>query len=371
MSSTQGGGLPPRSNAARGAKPAEAPPVRRSAGGSGGSGGSGGGRRPAGQKKKSGAKRFWTFFVIFLILLIAAAGLYFGWVYQKSQSIGTGGEPAKPADTQPIAMALLGTDFRTETGSHLTDVVMVAALNPNTDTATVVSLPRDTRIELEGYKVRKVNAYYPAFLAQEKKGEGEAKEAMQRMLGKYFDIPLDYVTVVNFESLRDIVDALGGIEVDVTMDMCYKDTADGTNIDLTAGLQKLDGKSALDYVRYRKTNCTPPTAPSDDFSRNQRQQQVIGAIMDKVQSFNALTKSGSLIDAVAHNTETDLENKQILNLVRTYWDIPKENIRFPKVSGTWNSPFVYINDGELSAAKQALKDELAGNHRAAAAEASP
>lgn len=370
MSSTQGGGLPPRSGGSRSAKPAEAPTVRRSAGGSGGSGGNGGGR-PAGKKKKSGAKRFWTIFVVLLILLVVAAGLYFGWVYQKSKAIGTGGEPAKPADSQPIAMALLGTDFRTETDSHLTDVVMVAVMNPKTNTATVVSLPRDTRVELEGYKVRKVNAYYPAFLAQEKQGEGEAKEAMQRMLGKYFDIPIDYVTVVNFQSLRDIVDALGGVQVDVMMDMCYKDTVDETDINLKAGPQTLDGKDALDYVRYRKTNCSPPTAPSDDFSRNQRQQQVIGAIMDKVQSFNVLTKSGSLIDAVADNTDTDLENKQILNLVKTYWDIPKENITFPKVTGTWKSPFVHISDSELAAAKQALQDELAGNHQPAAATAAP
>ncbi|MCQ4086125.1 LCP family protein [Saccharibacillus sp. JS10] len=363
MANSTGGGLPPRSTGNRG-RSTESSAPRRS---DGGSGSNNKGRKSAPKRQKSGAKKFWQFFAIFFVLLLVGGGVYLGWVYQKTQSIGTAGEPVKPADSQPIAMALLGTDFRSETGSHLTDVVMVAAMNPNTDTATIVSLPRDTRIELEGYKVRKVNAYYPTFLAQEKKGEPEAKGAMQRMLGKYFDIPIDYVTVVNFQSLRDIVDAVGGIDVDVTMDMCYKDTADGTDINLKAGSQKLDGKNALDYVRYRKTNCNPPTAPSDDFSRNQRQQQVIGAIMQKVQSFNVLTKSGSLIDAVADNTETDLENKQILNLVKTYWDIPKENISFPKVTGNWKSPYVYISDSELAAAKQALQDELAGKHQPAAA----
>ncbi|GGN96655.1 LCP family protein [Saccharibacillus kuerlensis] len=364
MSSTRGGGLPPRSSGGRGRSASDTPARRSTAASTGGSGG--GGRRPAVKRKKSGAKRFWKAFAIVVILLLVGVGVYLGWVYQKSQLIGTAGEPEKPASTQPIAMAILGSDFREETGSNLTDVVMVAAMNPKTNTATVVSLPRDTRIELDGYKVRKVNAYYPAFLAQEKKGEGNAEEAIKRMLGKYFDIPLDYVTVVNFQSLKDIVDAVGGIDVDVTMDMCYKDTADGTDINLKAGPQKLDGKNALDYVRYRKTNCNPPTKPSDDFSRNQRQQQVIGAIMDKLQTFNAVTKSGSLIEAVADNTKTDLENKQIFNLVRTYWDIPRENISYPKLAGSWRSPFVYINDSELSAAKQALKDELAGKHQPAA-----
>ncbi|WP_172249766.1 LCP family protein [Saccharibacillus deserti] len=379
MSSTQGGGLPPRSNG-RSTKPAEAPTVRRGAGGSGGSGGNGG-RRPAGKKKKSGAKRFWTIFVVLLILLVVAAGLYFGWIYQKSKAIGTGGEPAKPADSQPIAMALLGTDFREETNTNLTDVVMVVALNPKTDTATVVSLPRDGRFVLDGYKVRKVNAYYPKFLSEEKSGGEKAKDEIKTMLSKYFGVSVDYATIVNFNTVKDVVDAVGGVEVNVDQNMCYKTQADNTNIDLEKGIQVLDGEQALGFVRYRHTTFSQPndpcegnkTAESNDIQRNARQQLLIASILEKLKSFNAVTKAGPLIEAVADNTDTDLENKQVLNLVRTYWDIPKENIVYKQITGPWSSKtsFVEMDTGDIEAAKQALKDELAGNHQPAAAATSP
>ncbi|OWR29502.1 transcriptional regulator [Saccharibacillus sp. O23] len=381
MSSTRGGGLPPRSGAARG----RANGASGGAGGAGANGGSGsaggsGGRRPpaAGKRKKSGAKRFWTIFAIVLILAVIGIGIYLGMIYQKSKAIGTAGEPVKPADTQPIAMALLGTDFRQETNTNLTDVVMVVAMNPKTDTATVVSLPRDGRFELDGYKVRKVNAYYPKFLVDEKKGGDSAKDEMKKMLGKYFGVSVDYATVVNFNTLKDVVDAVGGVEVNVDQDMCYKTEADNTDIDLKKGLQTLDGKQALGFARYRHTTNTltmsgkdlcagNKTPESSDIDRNKRQQELIAAILDKLKSFNAVTKAGSLIDAVAHNMDTDLENKQVMNLVRTYWDIPKENITYKQVTGPWSrkTGFVDMKQDELDAAKQALQDELAGRHQAA------
>ncbi|MDO3409191.1 LCP family protein [Saccharibacillus sp. CPCC 101409] len=378
MSSTRGGGLPPRSGGGRGASRAGSGEVRRAQASAPQRPPAGGGGRKSGAKrKKSGAKRFWTIFAIVLVLLIIGIGAYLGWVYQKSKAIGTAGEPAKSAASQPIAMALLGTDFRQETGTNLTDVVMVAAMNPDTDTATVVSIPRDSQILLDGYKVRKINAYYPHFLAEQKKGGEDAKEEMKTMLGKYFNTPLDYVTVVNFNTLKDVVDALGGVEVDVDMDMCYKTQADNTNIDLKKGLQTLDGEEALGYARYRHTTNTitmdgkdlcadNKTKESSDIERNKRQQQLIGSVLDKLKSFNAITKSGALIEAVADNTDTDIENKQVMNLARTYWNLPKENIKFMQVTGPWDrkTGFVYLKDDELAAAKQALQDEMAGKHKA-------
>ncbi|OWA36693.1 transcriptional regulator [Saccharibacillus sp. O16] len=380
MSSTKGGGLPPRSGAARGRTTGASGGAGGAAGGNGAAGGAGGsgGRRPAnaGGRKKSGAKRFWTILVILLILAVIGIGIYVGMIYQKSKAIGTAGEPVRPADTQPIAMALLGTDFRQETNTNLTDVVMVVAMNPKTDTATVVSLPRDGRFELDGYKVRKVNAYYPKFLSDEKKGGDSAKDEMKKMLGKYFGVSIDYATVVNFNTVKDVVDAVGGVEVNVDQNMCYKTEADGTDIDLQKGLQTLDGKQALGFVRYRHTTNTltmsgkdlcagNKTPESSDLDRNKRQQELIASILEKLKSFNAVTKAGSLIDAVAKNMDTDLENKQVMNLVRTYWDIPKENITYKQVTGPWSrkTGFVDMKKDELEAAKQALQDELAGRHQ--------
>ncbi|MGN7357745.1 LCP family protein [Paenibacillus sp. SAF-054] len=321
---------------------------------------------PKKKKKKSGFKSFMKFVLVIIILAVLAVAGYIGYLYYKADKgvLDTGVNTPVPAEksakVKPLTMLLLGTDYRPETGTHLSDVIMVTAFNPDTKTVTVVSLPRDTKIELKGYRENKANAYYPIFLSEEKKSGIKAEDEMKTMLSKYMDIPIDYATVLNFQGFRDAVDALGGVDINVDMDMCYRDKADGTDINLKKGEQKLEGKDALDYVRYRKSNCRPKTKASDDFDRNRRQNEVLHALIDKMQSFKGVTSLGGVLDAMDKNMETDFENDQLKNMIATYWKVKKENVKFMPVTGTWKSPYVYVDEAELDKAKQALKDELAG-----------
>lgn len=278
------------------------------------------------------------------------------------EETGTSGNvaPERSAKVKPLTMLLLGTDYRPETGTHLSDVVMLIAMNPETKSATVVSLPRDTRFELDGYKTNKLNAFYPKFLAAEKKSGISAQQEMKTMMSKYFDLPVDYVTVLNFQGFRDIVDSLGGVDVNVDANMCYRDTADGTDINLKAGPQHLNGEDALGYVRYRKSNCSPRTKASDDFDRNRRQNEVLHALIDQAKSLNGVLGAGKVIESVGKNMETDLESKQMKNILSAYWSISKENVDFVPVTGKWKNPYVYLDEGEFEQAKQALQNELAG-----------
>lgn len=327
------------------------------------------------KKKASGFKRFMQILLIVVLLAIVGVMAYAGYLYYQVQGMfngvgpkDSGGTvisqpvaPEKSAKVKPITMALLGTDYRQETGTRLTDVVMVATLNPDTKSATIVSLPRDTYLQLEGYIPNKLNSYYPKFYAKDKKdGTDLAMSEMKTLLGKYLGVDVEYTTVLNFQGFRDVVDSVGGIDINVDMKMCYVDKADGTNINLSTGQQHLNGANSLDYVRYRKSNCSPRTQGSDDFSRNQRQNQVLNAVVDKIQSFSGVTKLGSIIESVDKNMETDIEGEQFKNLLTTYWDIPKQNIKYMPVTGDWKSPYVYINETELANAKKALQDELAG-----------
>ncbi|MED5020334.1 LCP family protein [Paenibacillus chibensis] len=321
---------------------------------------------PKKKKKKSGFKSFLKFVLIVVILAVLAAAGYIGYLYYRADTgvLDTGNNNPVPAEksakVKPVTMLLLGTDYRPETGTHLSDVIMVTAFNPDTKTVTVVSLPRDTKIELKGYKENKANAYYPTFLAKEKDTGIKAEDEMKTMMSKYMDIPIDYATVLNFQGFRDAVDALGGVDINVDMNMCYRDKADGTNINLKKGQQKLVGNDALDYVRYRKSNCRPKTQASDDFDRNRRQNEVLHALIDKMQTFKGVTSLGGVLDAMDKNMETDIENDQLKNMIATYWKVKKENVKFMPVTGTWKSPYVYVDDAELNKAKQALKDEIAG-----------
>ncbi|CAM2829156.1 LCP family protein [Paenibacillus sediminis] len=320
-------------------------------------------KRRASKKKKSG---FRTFLKTILTIIIIAALLflgYFGYVYFKvNNMLGTGNNADVPADhsaeTKPLTMLLLGTDYRPETKTYLSDVVMVIAMNPKTPSATIVSLPRDTYVDLEGYRHNKLNAYYPIFKAEEDKTGISAEDEMKKMISKYMNVNIDYVTVLNFQAFRDIVDAVGGVTVNVDKDMCYRDRADGTNINLKKGVQTLNGDDALGFVRYRKSNCHPKTDASNDFDRNRRQNEVLHAILDQMKSINGITGIGKVIDAVDQNMKTDIEKKQMTNILKAYWKISKQNVNYVPVTGTWRSPYVYINEDELNKAKQALQLEL-------------
>lgn len=328
------------------------------------------------KKQTSGAKRILKVLLTLIILLVIGVGIYLAsMVHTLDQVIddtGTSGEvaPENSAKVKPLTILLLGTDYRPETGTHLTDVMMVIAMNPETKSATMVSLPRDTRLQLDGYKTNKINAFYPNFLAKEKKSGVSAEQEMKTMMSKYFDLTIDYVVVLNFQGFRDVVDALGGVNVNVDANMCYRDRADGTDINLQKGEQHLDGGKALDYVRYRKSNCKPKTNASDDFDRNRRQNEVLHALIDQAKSLNGVLGAGDVIKSVGKNMETDLESKQMKNLITTYWNISKENVVFMPVTGEWKSPYVYLNDAEFAKAKQALRDELEGTEPSAQSESS-
>lgn len=340
------------------------PPRRKAAGTTSPSGSNNGKKKPPKKKRK---RTFAKVVLSLLFICIIAGGGYLYWIY--NQVAHTGIDKPVPsgmeAQSKPLTMLLLGTDNRPETGTYLSDVVMVAAMNPATKTATIVSLPRDTRIVLDGYKSNKLNAYYPRFKAQEKTSGKKAEDQMKDMMSKYLDVDINYATVLNFQAFRDGVDAVGGVDVTVDKNMCYRDTADGTDINLVAGPQHLDGKKALDFVRYRKSNCSPKTAESNDFDRNQRQNQVLNSMLDQLKSLGGITKIGKVIGAIDNNMTTDVESDQMKNLIATYWNISKEDVHYTPVTGEWKSPYVYINETELANAKQALKDTLEGKVTAA------
>ncbi|AIQ13929.1 LCP family protein [Paenibacillus durus] len=338
-------------------------------------------RRPAEPSSKKAVRKkkpgFWARLGRMLLMLILLSALvmvgYSLYLYYKLDSsvLDTGVDKpvaaGNSAKVKPLTVLLLGTDYRPKHKSYLTDVIMVASLNPQTESATIVSLPRDTFMELDGYKRTKINAFYPRFKVKEETSGISAEDEMKTMMGKYLGVKIDYVTVINFQGFREAVDELGGVKVNISEDMCYTDSVDGTDINLKKGPAELKGDDALDYVRYRKSNCKPETKPSDDLDRNRRQSEVLHSLMDQMQSLGGAVKIGGVLDAINDNMKTDIEKDQIKNLIAAYWKMSKDNVEFKPVTGTWRSPYVYINEESLNAAKQSLRDRLAGAAPAASA----
>lgn len=331
-------------------------------------------RAPVRKPKKKGFRWGRAIFIV-LALIIVGLGSYAGYLYfdvfkgnlhkiAKQDPDATPVPKEERANVKPVSLVLLGLDYRKELGSMNTDVIMVAAFNPVSKTATVVSIPRDSDLKLDGYKKHKVNAYYAIFdsiARNEKKLEGDAakgyaRDETRQMLSKFFGIDIDYTAVIDFQGFIDVVDALGGVHVNVDKDMRYVDNADHTNIDLKAGEQTLKGEDALGFVRYRKSN--RGTAASSDFERNERQNQVLGAIVDKLKSFGSITKIDNVMNAVGDNMRTDIPESQIEAMIKTYFGIGSSKIRFIPLEGEWISPYVILDQAKLTEAKNALAEEL-------------
>lgn len=264
---------------------------------------------------------------------------------------------------EPFAFILLGIDYRPELPGRRTDVVMVGAVHPDTQEAVLVSLPRDTYLQLPSYHPDKLNHYYPKFCTRKDQGKLDSltpEDEMKRMLGEYMGVPIDYAAVINFKGFSDVVDAVGGVNVNIDQNMCYRDRADGTHINLKTGAQTLDGKNALDFVRYRKSNCRPMTKGTTETDRNLRQNAVLKEIVGKLQSLGGLTKVTDVMDALADHFKIDMSPSQIRSSIATYLGMNRDHIHYISVDGNWVSPYIYPDVAKLEKGKQALRDVLAG-----------
>lgn len=316
--------------------------------------------------------------VLTLVLIIGlgiVVGIYSFTIYTKTkETIFTVSMEADPNLTVPaaqsvkvksFAMLLIGLDARPNIGILNTDVLMIAAFNPQTKKATLVSIPRDLVIEMDGYKKHKVNSYYARFRAQaiadglsKEQANVVAKQEVRTMLSRYFDVEIPYSATINFQGFSDMVDAIGGIDVYVDMDMSYQDQAGSTTIDLKEGQQKLDGDQALDFVRYRKSN--NGTGASNDFQRNERQARALSALTDQMKSLSAVTKIADMLDAIGDNLRTDMPAKEVQAFIKTYFGISSSDITTVPIQGEWISPYVYPTLKSISAAKAQLNSTLSG-----------
>lgn len=170
-----------------------------------------------------------------------------------------------------------------------TDALMVATLNNKDKSVKLLSIPRDSYVYIPeaGYEDKITHAY----------GHGGTRVTIETV-EELLEIPIDYYVKMDFNAFIDVVDSLGGITVDVPFDRLEKDENDRKTIQLTEGLQTLDGRHALALARTRYVD--------NDIERGKRQQMILEAVIDKATSASSFTKYGDVIDAVGGNMKTDM-----------------------------------------------------------------
>ncbi|MBI5701476.1 LCP family protein [Candidatus Saganbacteria bacterium] len=176
------------------------------------------------------------------------------------------------------------------------DSVMVAHINPATNTVGLVSIPRDTRVEIAGRGEDKINHAF-AF-----GGPDLSRKTAENFLG----VKIPYYIVINFAGVRNLINEIGGIEINVEKRMYYVDNSQGLFVDLYPGRQRLDGKNALAYMRYR--------TDGGDLNRILRQQKFIKALASQITNKENVLRSPGILLRLFSYMDSNLDTKQILGL---------------------------------------------------------
>lgn len=234
-----------------------------------------------------------------------------------------------------VNILLIGIDQRPDEKFARTDTMILVTIDPETKTAGMLSIPRDLWVTIPGYGENRINT---AFYSGEKNaypggGPALAMKTVQYNLG----VPVHFYVEVDFDGFRQIVDTLGGIEVDVPFainDPTYPDNNYGYDpFYIDAGHHQLDGYTALKYARTRH-------APGSDFGRAARQQQVLMAIRAKALQLDIIPKIPELWASMAGTVETDLQLVDILELASLSDEIGSDSIQQAVIDETMTVDWV-------------------------------
>ncbi|WP_329469281.1 LCP family glycopolymer transferase [Exiguobacterium sp. 9-2] len=272
-------------------------------------------------KKKRKVKKRWTPLKIMLLIalvLVVGVGGFIGYTYyQVDQTVKKIQSPVKNTgdkvveDQKPVSVLLLGVDQRPgERGRS--DSIMVMTLNPTRNESRLISIPRDTKVDIVGHGTNdKINHAY-AF---------GGPEMTIKTVEKFLNIPINYYAEINMEGFTSLVDAVGGVTVNNDLDF----TVSGTHFPV--GKVNLDGKSALKFTRMRYED------PRGDFGRQLRQREVIAQVANKLSSDVSVSKFNAIMDVVGKNAQTNVSFKPMRTLAFDYMDAFR-NQKNLKLEGT-------------------------------------
>jgi len=192
-------------------------------------------------------------------------------------------------------MVVIGID--NVEGSHRSDSIMVVHISPNQKKVYVVAIPRDTIMNVPGVGLTKVNHSFAY----------GGMPLTKRSLENFFGTKIPFSVTINLEGLARIIDTLGGLTINVEKRMYYVDYAGGLFVDLYPGLQCLNGRQAVGYVRFRHDS-------EGDIGRILRQQKFMQALARKIITKKNVLSAPKVIMSLLSNVTTNMSTRQILGL---------------------------------------------------------
>ena len=270
-------------------------------------------------KRPTAKKKRWPYIVlgtILIFVLAALAGVFFAQSSLLDRAKETPKDELLTAKDKATIM-IMGVDERSDDVGR-SDTLMVATIDPQKNEASLLSIPRDTRVAIPKNGYDKINAAYAY----------GGEKLTQRTVEDFLGIRMDHYVIINTHAFQKIIDAIGGIDIDVEKRMYYEDPWDddgGLVIDLRPGRQHMDGKTAVTYVRYRDEE--------GDIGRVKRQQKFMRACVDAVTTPTILPRLPSIIASVIDSVKTDLSVRQMLEFIGTLKQAQAKGLRTDMVPG--------------------------------------
>lgn len=283
------------------------------------------------QEKEKKPKKALKIVLSILLILFLIIGTVFGTYLYKAGGSFTGAVmnimKDTIADKDPIFVLIMGVSE--DISAELTDTIMLAGFNPETNQAFLLSIPRDTFVgsnEATAGGFDKINALY-------QKSPQKTVEAVENLTG----INIDYYITVKTSALIEIVDAIGGVDFDVPINMDYDDDTQDLHIHLKAGQQKINGEKAEQLVRFRhNNNGTTYSAEygDNDEGRMRTQREFLKAIATQVVQWNNIDKVKEITNAIFKNLKTDITLSKILGYVPYATSFDVNNLEMDQLPGT-------------------------------------
>ncbi|MCL4459292.1 MAG: LCP family protein [Chloroflexi bacterium] len=319
-----------------------------------------------GAVKHSGQGRFTLAIFALLFLIFAIGGLYFGYLFLSTLGSLLSGIPrpllpfiSSPAgvidsfptwkSTQRVNILLLGIDQRDDERGQptRTDTMIILTIDPYTKSAGMFSIPRDLWVPIPGHGENKINT--ANFFGDMGNYPGGGPALAEKTVEYNFGVKIDYYARVDFHGFEKLIDALGGITLDVPKPVKDDEYPTGNygviRVLIPAGLQRMDGRTALQYARSRHGD--------NDIARTRRQQEVLLAARNEAIGQNLLPKLPSMLGILRDAVKTDIPPNDILALAKLGKDINPKNIALRSIDET-----MFVENSPIFGALMPKRDEI-------------
>lgn len=275
------------------------------------------------RKRKVRWDRVLILLIVLLVVVIAVAGatvyayLQFARTAPVTQVVQAVERPVETLNNR-VNILLLGLDdAQPDQTARRSDTIMVASLNPQDGEVNLLSLPRDTKVNIPGHKgYDKLNHAY---------AYGGA-ELARSTVAQFLRVPINYYVVIDWQAFIKVIDIIGGVDLYVEHNMNYSDPYANLNIHINQGYQHLDGEKAGQYVRFRSDEL-------GDIGRVHRQQRFLKALAKETMQAGIILKLPALVSAINENVDTDMSAITMLKVANSLKSLNASNLHAEMLPG--------------------------------------